>query len=218
MEWLSTLAQALGISYAAGINLYATVAAVGLADRLGVIGPLPGSLGGMASLWIIVIAGALYIFEFLATLIPGVSSAWETFHSLVRPPAAAVLAAATAWQGDPGLIIGAALLGGGLALTTHTTKLGLRYAIDTSPEPVTNGVANLTDLGIVAAISMFIWNHPFIVLGLALLLLIAMVLMVRLIWRSLCRVFSGHWCPRRGFLQEPRGTTSLRAALTIDDD
>src|SRR5687767_6037620 len=190
MEWLSTLAQALGISYAAGINLYATVAAVGLADRLGVIGPLPGSLGGMASLWIIVIAGALYIFEFLATLIPGVSSAWETFHSLVRPPAAAVLAAATAWQGDPGLIIGAALLGGGLALTTHTTKLGLRYAIDTSPEPVTNGVANLTDLGIVAAISMFIWNHPFIVLGLALLLLVAMVLMVRLIWRSLRRVFS----------------------------
>jgi hypothetical protein len=218
MEWLSTLAQALGISYAAGINLYATVAAVGLADRLGVIGPLPGSLGGMASLWIIIIAGALYIFEFLATLIPGVSSAWETFHSLVRPPAAAVLAAATAWQGDPGLIIGAALLGGGLALTTHTTKLGLRYAIDTSPEPVTNGVANLTDLGIVAAISMFIWNHPFIVLGLALLLLVAMVLMVRLIWRSLRRVFSGHWCPRRGFLQEPRGTTSLRATLTIDDD
>ena len=218
MEWLSTLAQALGISYAAGINLYATVAAVGLADRLGVIGPLPGSLGGMASLWIILIAGALYIFEFLATLIPGVSSAWETFHSLVRPPAAAVLAAATAWQGDPGLIIGAALLGGGLALTTHTTKLGLRYAIDTSPEPVTNGVANLTDLGIVAAISMFIWNHPFIVLGMALLLLIAMVLMVRLIWRSLRRVFSGHWCPRRGFLQEPRGATSLRATLTIDDD
>ena len=218
MEWLGTLAQALGISYAAGINLYATVAAVGIADRVGVIGPLPGSLGGMASLWVIIIASALYLFEFLATLIPGVASAWETFHSLIRPPAAAVLAAATAWQGDPGLIIGAALLGGGLALTTHTTKLGLRYAIDTSPEPVTNGLANATDLGIVLAISVYVWNHPFVVLALALALLVAMVLLVRLIWRSLRRVFAGHWCPRRGFLQEPRAATSLRAALTIDDE
>ena len=73
-----------------------------------------------------------YVVEFVATLVPGVASAWETLHSLIRPPAAAVLAATTAWHADPVIVLIAALLGGGLAITTHTTKLGLRYAIDAS--------------------------------------------------------------------------------------
>ena len=92
MSPLATLAQALGIAYASGINLYATVALVGLAQRYDWVGPLPGTLGAMGSWWIIGIATTLYLIEFLATLIPGIASAWETFHSLIRPPAAAVLA------------------------------------------------------------------------------------------------------------------------------
>jgi len=145
MNSFATLAQALGIAYATGINLYATVAIVGLAERLGWIGPLPGSLSVVANPVIIGLAAVLYLFEFLATLIPGVASAWETFHSLIRPPAAAGLAAATAWHGDAVLVLAAALLGGSLAVVTHTTKLGLRYAIDTSPEPLTNGASPLGD-------------------------------------------------------------------------
>ena len=197
MNSLQTLAQAAGVAYAAGLNLYATVGVVGLAARLGWIGPLPGSLAGVTSWWVIGIALTLTVVEFLASLIPAVASAWDTVHSLVRPPAAAALAAATAWNGDPAFVLIAALLGGGLAVTTHTTKLGLRYAVDASPEPVSNGVMSVSELGVVAGLMMFIWSHPFITLTIALIALIALILLVRLIWRTLKHVLSGQWVSYR---------------------
>lgn len=190
MDTFATLAQALGVSYASGFSLYATVGLVGLLGRLGYIGPLPGALGALTHWGVIAVAGVLFAFEFLANLVPGVASIWETFHTLVRPPAAAVLAILTAWHGDPALISMAALLGGGLALTTHGTKLGLRYAIDTSPEPVSNGVANVAELGVVASVAYALWNHPYITLTLALLLLVVLFLAVRVLWRTVRRVLA----------------------------
>lgn len=215
MNTLQTLAQAAGVAYAAGLNLYATVGVIGLAARLGWIGPLPGSLAGVTSWWVIGIALTLTVVEFLASLIPAIASAWDTLHSLVRPPAAAALAAATAWHGDPAFVLIAALLGGGLAVTTHTTKLGLRYAVDASPEPVSNGLMSVSELSLVAALMMFIWSHPFITLALALVALIALIALVRLIWRTLRQVMSGRWVPYRGFRQEAR--TSDRLANREDD-
>ena len=145
-----TLVQGLGLAYAAGLNLYAAVAVTGLAVRFGWVHNVPSTIEPFGQLdRHRASPAALYVIEFVATLVPGVASAWETLHSLIRPPAAAVLAAATAWHADPVIVLVAALLGGGLAITTHTTKLGLRYAIDASPEPVTNGVANLAELGLV---------------------------------------------------------------------
>ena len=197
MNSLQTLAQAAGVAYAAGLNLYATVAVVGLAARQSWIGPLPGSLAGVTSWWVIGVALTLTAIEFLASLVPAVASAWDTAHSLVRPPAAAALAAATAWHGDPAFVLVAALLGGGLAAATHTTKLGLRYAVDSSPEPVSNGVMSLSELGIVATLTMAIWSHPYLALSLALALLVALILLVRIIWRRLRQLFSGRWLPGR---------------------
>ena len=200
MSSIATLAQALGVSYASGVSLYATVGLVGLLARTGHIGPLPGTLGVLSNWAVIGVAGVLFAFEFLATLIPGIASAWETFHTVVRPPAAALLAVLTAWQGDATLIAMAGLLGGGLALTTHGAKLGLRYAIDSSPEPVTNGVANVAELGVVASIAYFLWNHPYVTLALALVLLVLLIVTVRAIWRAVRRVlsrpFSGEPAPR----------------------
>lgn len=204
MTPIVSLVQALGIAYASGINLYATVAVLGLAERMEWIGPLPGGLSAVGHPVVIGIAVVLYLFEFIATLIPGVASAWETFHSLIRPPAAAALAAMTAWHGEPAIILAAALLGGGLGVVTHTTKLGLRYAIDTSPEPFTNGASNIAELGLVASVALFIWHHPWITLTAALLILVALVLTVRLIWRALRQVFSGRWMPGPGLLQGAR--------------
>ena len=216
MNSLVALAQALGIAYAAGFNLYATVAVLGIAERMGWIGVLPPGLSAAGSLWIIGIAGTLYLLEFTATLIPGVASAWETLHSLIRPPAAAVLAVATVWQGDATLVLAAALLGGGLAVTTTTTKLGLRYAIDTSPEPVTNGVANVAELGLVATLGIAIWHYPLVALTIALILLVLLIVIVRQIWRALRQVFSGRWMPACGLLQEPRA--SARPIPMLDED
>ena len=215
MDALQTLAQAAGIAYAAGLNLYATVGVVGLAARLGWIGPLPGSLAGLSSWWVIGIALAIMLVEFLASLIPPVASIWDTLHSLIRPPAAAALAAATAWHGDPAFVLLAALLGGSLAVTTHTTNLGLRYAIDASPEPLTNGVASVAELGLVTIIALSIWQHPFLTLAFALCVLVVLIVLVRLIWRTLKQVFSGRWVPRHGFLQDAR--TSDRLGRREDD-
>src|SRR2546423_11994581 len=215
MNALQVLAQAAGIAYAAGLNLYATVGVIGLAARLGWIGPLPGSLAGLSSWWVITIALILMVIEFLASLIPAVASAWDTLHSLIRPPAAAALAATTAWHGDPAFVLIAALIGGGLAVTRHTTKLGLRYAVGMSPEPISNGVTSTAELALVATIVTTIWQHPFLTLAFALLALCLLVAMVRLIWRTLRQVFKGRWVPRHGFLQDAR--TSDRLGRREDD-
>jgi hypothetical protein len=215
MNALQTLAQAAGIAYAAGLNLYATVGVVGLVARFGWVGPLPESLAGLSSWWVIGFALLLMVIEFFATLIPAIASIWDTLHSLIRPPAAAALAAATAWHGDPAFVLLAALLGGGLAVTTHTTKLGLRYAIDASPEPMSNAVMSIAELGLVATIAVTLWQYPFLTLAFALVILALLIAMVRLIWRTLRQVFAGRWVPRHGFLQDAR--TSDRLGRREDD-
>lgn len=215
MNAVQTLVQASGIAYAAGLNLYATVSVVGLAMRMGWIGPLPGSLGALGSWWVIGVALGLMVVELLASLIPAVASAWDTLHSLIRPPAAAALAASTAWHGDPAFVLLAALLGGGLGVTTHTTKLGLRYAVDMSPEPVSNGVTSAAELSLVSAIAIGVWHHPYVTMALALAVLVLLMYTVRLIWRTLRQVFAGCWVPRRGFLQDAR--TSDRMGRRDDD-
>ena len=201
---LITLLQGIGLAYAAGLNLYATVAVTGLAVRLGWVQHVPTTIEPFSNLFVIGLALVFYIIEFVATLVPGVASAWETLHSLIRPPAAAVIAAATAWHADPVIVLIAALAGGGIAITTHTTKLGLRYAIDASPEPFTNGVANITELALVAAVAVAIWSHPIITLAIALVVLAFLIVMVRLIWRALRQVISGRWMPAPGLMQHPR--------------
>ena len=191
MSSLTTLVQALGIAYASGISPYATVALAGIASRMGWIDTLPGALGAVSHPAVIVLASALTLVEFLATLIPGIASLWETIHTAIRPPAAAALAVLTAWHGDPALIVAAALLGGSLGFATHATKLGLRYTIDTSPEPITNGAANVAELGVVAIIAYAIWHHPYITLAIAIVVLVLLMLLVRTIWRAVRQAFRG---------------------------
>ena len=193
MTSVTTLAQSLGVAYAAGINLPATVAVLGVADRAGWIDPLPGALSSVSSVWVIALASTIYAMEFLVTLIPGVASVWETVQSVVRPPAAALLAVATTYDLSPPVVVAAGLIGGGLALTTHGTKLGLRYAVDTSPEPVTNGLANIAEFATITSIALFVWNHPFVTLSIAILVLILLILVVRRVIKTLRHLFSGNW-------------------------
>ncbi len=193
MTSVATVAQSLGVAYAAGINLPATVAVLGIADRAGWIEPLPGALGSVSSIWVIALASVLYLMEFVVTLIPGVASLWETVQSVIRPPAAALLAVATTYDLSPPMVVAAGLVGGGLALTTHGTKLGLRYAVDSSPEPVTNGLANMAEFATITSIAIFIWTHPFITLSIAILTLILLILVVRRIVKTIRGLLKGDW-------------------------
>jgi len=190
---LITLAQGLGLAYLSGISLYATVALLGFASHEGWVGPLPGALAGLVNPFVIAVATILAVIEFVATLVPGVASLWETAHTFIRPPAAVVLAVATAWHADSSIILAAGLLGGGLGLASHVAKLGLRVAVDASPEPVTNGIVNTAELGVLASLSYLIWHHPVIALIVALLLLILTAMLVRMVWRELRNLFRGDW-------------------------
>lgn len=184
-------AQALSIAFAAGVNLSATVATLGLLAHTGWIDTLPGGLAVLANWWIIGIALTLAAVDFVATLVPGVASAWATGLTLVRPAAGAVLALAATLQLDPVVTTAAALLGGGLALTTHGAVTGLRYAVDTSPEPVSNFATNVAALTTVVSVSLALWRHPYVTLAAALALLVLVVLLVRAAMRAVRRAFAG---------------------------
>ena len=191
MATLATLAQALCLAYASGISLYATIALLGIAERWGWVTGLPSPLSAVGSPWIVGLAFVLTLVEFVATLVPGLASLWDGVHSFIRPPAAAALAILLVWHADPAVVLAAGLLGGSLGLATHATKLGVRIAVDSSPEPVTNGVANLGELTTVALVMAFVWQHPFVTLGAALAVLVGAVLLVRSLWRLVRRTLLG---------------------------
>jgi hypothetical protein len=142
MSFLSTLAFALGSAWVSGINLYASVATLGLLGRFAHL-QLPGDLSLLTGWWVIGVALALYLIEFIADKIPVVDSAWDAIHTFIRVPAGAALAAASFGDYDKGFQLVAFLLGGGLALSSHGTKAAARMVVNTSPEPVTNVAASL---------------------------------------------------------------------------
>jgi hypothetical protein len=187
VDAVSGIAQALGLSLASGISFYATVAFVGLAGHLGWIGPLPGALGALENPWVFGVAGVLAAIESLALLVPGLATTWEALHTAVRPFGAALLAVLATWGGEDSAIV-AGLLGGALGLGTHVAKLGVRAAIDTSPEPVTNAAATGVELGAVALIGWAIWEHPWVALAVAIALLAVLVLLVRAVVGGVRRV------------------------------
>ena len=137
MNPVETLGLALGAGFSSGLNLYATIATLGLLQRFGVI-HLPPALQVLSHPWVIGIAAALYVIEFFADKIPFVDTAWDAVHTLIRPPAAALLAYASAGAAAPEWRWGAALLAGGVALTSHGTKASVRAAANMSPEPFSN--------------------------------------------------------------------------------
>jgi hypothetical protein len=144
MNFISTLAIGMGASWVAGINLYATVATLGLLGRFAGL-KLPGELEVMTNWWVIGVALFLFVIEFIADKIQFVDSAWDIIHTFIRIPAGAVLAATAFGDFDRSVQVIAFLLGGGLALSSHGTKAATRALINTSPEPVSNIVVSLSE-------------------------------------------------------------------------
>jgi hypothetical protein len=159
MNPLETIGLALGTGFSSGLNLYATVATLGLLQRAGVI-HLPDSMQVLAHPWIIGIACALYGIEFLADKIPYVDTIWDAVHTFIRPPAAAVLAYAAAGGATTEWRWGAALLAGGVALTSHGAKASARAAANVSPEPFSNWVLSLGEDVLAVWLSWLASAHP----------------------------------------------------------
>lgn len=134
----------MGVSWTSGINLYASVATLGLLSRFAGL-QLPGELDVVTNWWVIGIASALYCVEFLADKVPWIDSTWDVIHTFIRVPAGAVLAATAFGEFDRSIQLIALLLGGGLALSSHGTKAATRAILNTSPEPVSNVVASVIE-------------------------------------------------------------------------
>ncbi len=154
MNLIGTLAVAMGSGWVSGINLYATVATLGLLGRFAHL-KLPGELGVVTNWWVIGVALGLYTIEFFADKIPYLDSVWDVVHTFIRIPAGAVLAAAAFGDFDRPVQIVALLLGGGLALSAHGTKATARAAINLSPEPVSNIAMSLFE-DVVAVVSVLL--------------------------------------------------------------
>ena len=159
MNPLQTLGLALGAGFSSGLNLYATIATLGLLQRFGII-HLPETLQVLAHPWILGIALALYAIEFLADKIPYVDTIWDAVHTLIRPPAAALLAYGATVAAPPEWRWGAALLAGGVALTSHGTKASARAAVNTSPEPFSNWVLSLGEDALAVWLTWMATVHP----------------------------------------------------------
>jgi hypothetical protein len=182
MSPLETLGFALGTSFASGLNVYATVAAAGIMQRLGLV-QLPDTLQVLAHPIVLGLAGTLFIIEFIADKIPYVDSAWDAVHTFIRPPAAAVLSYSAFGSVPEEWKLGAALLAGSVALTSHGAKASTRAAANTSPEPVSNWALSLFEDGLVVFLVWMAAEHPLLTAGLVILLLILAVLLIRKLWR-----------------------------------
>lgn len=141
---LQTLTLTAGSAWASGINLYATIAALGVAGSTGYI-DLPPGLAVVQDPLVMIAAGVMYCIEFFADKIPGVDTAWDAMHTFVRIPAGALLAAGAVGDVSPALSVAAALAGGSVTAATHATKAGSRALLNTSPEPFTNIAASVTE-------------------------------------------------------------------------
>jgi hypothetical protein len=180
MSPLETLGFALGTSFASGLNLYATVAAAGLFERLGIV-HLPEPLQVLAHPMVLGIAVALFLIEFIADKIPYVDSVWDAVHTFIRPPAAAFLSySAFAGEVPEQWKIGAALLAGSVALTSHGAKATTRAAANVSPEPVSNWTLSLAEDSMAVFLAWLAATHPVLTAGVVAVLV---VLALLLIWR-----------------------------------
>ena len=184
MEILATLGRTLGFSLAAGVNLYATVAILGLAARYHFV-QLPAQFAVFDNPWVIGAAGVLYVIEFVADKIPWVDSIWDSVHTIIRPVGGALIAVAALGDASPVMVGLIALLGGGVAAGSHMTKAGTRVAINTSPEPFTNWFISLFEDVFVIGLSLFTLKFPLLALFVSLAIVVMIVWLARRIWRWL---------------------------------
>ena len=174
LELLPTLGRTLGFSFAAGINLYATVAILGLASRYGWV-QLPDQFRVFDNDLVIGAALVLYVVEFVADKVPWVDSMWDAVHTVIRPAGGALIAVATLGEASPAVEGLAALLGGTLAAGSHLTKSGTRAVANTSPEPFSNWALSISEDVFVIGLGFLALKYPTIA---ALVVVVAVVLMI----------------------------------------
>jgi len=196
METIELISLALGVTWASGINLYAAVLTLGYLSLTGNL-ELPPGLEALDDPMVMGAAGLMYCVEFFADKTPGIDTGWDAIHTFIRIPAGAVMAASMA-QGleiGPAAEFAALLVGGGITATSHVAKASSRLLINTSPEPVTNWTASITeDLAVIGGLWTAL-NYPIIFICLLVLFALIVIWILPRIWRTLKALFQriGAW-------------------------
>jgi hypothetical protein len=209
MGTIEALSLAMGTAWTSGINLYATVAALGIANRLEMI-HLPQNLEVLSHPGVIAIACTMYFIEFFADKVPYLDTGWDALHTFIRVPAGAILAARSLGDLNPALELMALLAGGSIALIAHGTKATARLAINASPEPFSNWAASITEDLTVFGSLWLMFNHPIVMIILVLVFLALVAWLVPKIYRLAKRGFQALRNKMRGVKPDqpaPKGSS-----------
>lgn len=185
---ITLIALSMGVGWASGINLYAAILMLGLMSNMGHM-TLPPGLELVGDPVVLIAAGFMYCVEFFADKVPGVDTGWDTLHTFVRIPAGAVLAAGAMGDVNGAAMLAAGLVGGTIAATSHTLKAGSRVLINTSPEPLSNWLASLSeDILVIAGLWAALTQPVFFLVALFVFILFAIWLLPK-IWAGIKKVF-----------------------------
>jgi len=192
VDTIALLGSSLGLGFLAGIRLYATVLAIGLAVRFQLLHLHEGMRGleVLADWRILALAGVAFLTEFFADKIPWVDTAWDAIHTFIRPLGAALLAATALGDVDPTLRTSLALLTGGVALTSHSGKAATRAVVNHSPEPFSNVALSLAEDAMVPAGIWLATAHPVITLCLVVVAVVLTIIFIRLAVNALRSSFA----------------------------
>ncbi len=184
------VALLVATSFAAGLNVYATVATLGVLAHAGVL-PLPPTLHLLSNWWVIAASGVLFAIEFFADKIPAFDLVWNALHTFIRVPVAALLAYRATATLSPWEQLSATVAGGAIALAAHGGKTAVRAAVTPSPEPISNWTLSLGEDGLAIFLTWFATQHPYAAIAIVGLLLIVIIVLTRWIVRSLRALFRG---------------------------
>jgi len=189
MDTVSIIALTMGVAWASGINLYATIFMLGYLGTTGNI-DLPPDLMVVTDPLVMTSAGLMYCVEFFADKTPGLDTAWDTLHTFIRIPLGAVLAMGAVGDMTPAVELAAFIVGGSMTAATHATKTGSRIVINSSPEPVTNWTASIgEDLLVITGIWAAL-NHPVAFLIALVIFIALMIWLLPKIWRGVKHIFN----------------------------
>jgi len=180
----------VAVSFAAGLNVYATVATFGLLAHAGLLA-LPAGLYLLASWWVIGASAVLFAIEFFADKVPAFDLIWNALHTFVRIPVAALIAYGATSQLSPEKQLLAALAGGAIALAAHGGKTAARVAVTPSPEPLSNFALSAGEDALAVFLTWFASQHPIMAASIVVVFLAAIVLVIRTVLRALKNLFRG---------------------------
>ncbi len=184
------VALLIATSFAAGLNVYATLVTLGLLAHAGIL-PLPPALHLVSNWYVIAAGGVMFAIEFFADKIPAFDLLWNALHTFIRIPIAALLAYGATSTLSPAEQLAATVVGGAIALAAHGGKTAVRAAVTPSPEPFSNITLSLGEDGLAIFLTWFATQHPYAAIAIVCILLAIIVVLARGVVRSLRRLFRG---------------------------